>query len=157
VNTKIRKRIERRKRRIVRRLDRNDALDADGAMAETTGECKQGMDINHQGQWGSHPLVLSLANTGEPLFLVNRSGNRPLCFGLCPAILMCYRRLPREGCNRRPATRDRCRQRKSASCGGFGTGTRRRFNDQKRLVQRRQLLYLVISLPLSISGSGVQL
>jgi hypothetical protein len=52
-------------------------LDADGTMVETTGECKQGMDINHKGQWGYHALVLSLANTGEPLFVVNRSGNRP--------------------------------------------------------------------------------
>jgi hypothetical protein len=52
-------------------------LEADGTMVETTGECKEGMDINHKGQWGYHPLVLSLANTGEPLFLVNRSGNRP--------------------------------------------------------------------------------
>jgi hypothetical protein len=52
-------------------------LDADGTMAETSGECKQGMDINYKGQWGYHPLVLSLANTGEPLFVVNRSGNRP--------------------------------------------------------------------------------
>jgi hypothetical protein len=52
-------------------------LDADGTMAETTGECKQGMDINHKGQWGYHPLVLSLANTAEPLYVVNRSGNRP--------------------------------------------------------------------------------
>jgi hypothetical protein len=52
-------------------------LDADGTMAETTGECKQGMDINHKGQWGYHPLLISLANTGEPLYLVNRSGNRP--------------------------------------------------------------------------------
>jgi len=52
-------------------------LDADGTMAETTGECKRGMDINYKGQWGYHPLVLSLANTGEPLFVVNRSGNRP--------------------------------------------------------------------------------
>ena len=52
-------------------------LDADGTMVETTGECKQGMDINYKGQWGYHPLVLSLANTGKPLFVVNRSGNRP--------------------------------------------------------------------------------
>jgi len=52
-------------------------IDADGTMVETGGECKQGMDINHKGQWGYHPLLLSLANTGEPLFIVNRSGNRP--------------------------------------------------------------------------------
>ncbi len=52
-------------------------LDADGTMVETTGECKQGMDINYKGQWGYHPLVLSLANTGEALFVVNRPGSRP--------------------------------------------------------------------------------
>ncbi len=46
-------------------------------MVETTGECKQGIDVNHQGQWGYHPLMVSLANTAEPLYLVNRSGNRP--------------------------------------------------------------------------------
>lgn len=52
-------------------------IEADGTMVETTGECKQGMDINHKGQWGYHPLLISLANTGEPLYVINRSGNRP--------------------------------------------------------------------------------
>jgi len=52
-------------------------LDADGTLAPTEGECKQGMDISYKGQWAYHPLLISLAATGEPLFLVNRSGNRP--------------------------------------------------------------------------------
>ena len=52
-------------------------IEGDGTMVETTGECKGGMDINYKGQWGYHPLVISLANTGEPLFVINRSGNRP--------------------------------------------------------------------------------
>jgi DDE family transposase len=52
-------------------------IDADGTLVDTTGECKQGMDIAYNGTWGYHPLVVSLANTGEVLSLINRSGNRP--------------------------------------------------------------------------------
>src|SRR5262249_35428927 len=56
-------------------------IDADGTLAETTGQCKAGMDISYDGAWGYHPLVVSLANTQEPVYLVNRSGNRPSAEG----------------------------------------------------------------------------
>jgi hypothetical protein len=52
-------------------------IDADGTMAATWGECKQGMDISYKSEWGYHPLIVSLANTSEVLFIANRSGNRP--------------------------------------------------------------------------------
>jgi Transposase DDE domain group 1 len=52
-------------------------IDMDGTLVETTGACKAGMDIAYDGTWGYHPLVVSLANTGEVLSVLNRPGNRP--------------------------------------------------------------------------------
>ncbi len=52
-------------------------LDVDGTIVGTTGECKQGMDLAYNGVWGYHPLLVSLANTGEVLRVLNRPGNRP--------------------------------------------------------------------------------
>jgi hypothetical protein len=56
---------------------REAILDVDGTLVATDAECKQGVDIAYEGTWGYHPLVISLANTAEPLYLINRPGNRP--------------------------------------------------------------------------------
>lgn len=52
-------------------------LDGDGTEVETGGECKQGMGLSYKGTWGYNVLIISLANTGEPIFIVNRSANTP--------------------------------------------------------------------------------
>jgi hypothetical protein len=70
-------------------------IDMDGTLVATTGACKRGMDIAYNGTWGYHPLIVSLANTGEVLGLVNRSGNRPSHEGAAAevdrALEVCFR------------------------------------------------------------------
>ena len=50
-------------------------IDMDSTIVETDGECKGGMDLSYKNIWGYHPLVFTLAETGEVLRLTNRSGN----------------------------------------------------------------------------------
>ncbi len=52
-------------------------VDVDGTIAPTTGEQKAGMDMSYNGIWGYAPLIVSLANTKEVLYVVNRPGNAP--------------------------------------------------------------------------------
>jgi len=70
-------------------------IDLDGTLVVTTGECKVGMDISYKGTWGYHPLLVTLAETGELLRVVNRSGNRPSHEGAAEeadgAIALCRR------------------------------------------------------------------
>jgi hypothetical protein len=63
-------------------------IDVDGSVVATTAECKEGMDRSYTGVWGYHPLLVTLANTREPLFIINRSGNRPSHEG-APTVLNC--------------------------------------------------------------------
>lgn len=61
-------------------------LDVDGTIVGTGAECKEGVDIAYNGIWGYHPLLISMANTAEPLYLINRSGNRPSHEGAADAL-----------------------------------------------------------------------
>lgn len=61
-------------------------LDVDGTIVETTGEHKERIDISYDGRWGYIPLLVSLANSQEILYVVNRPANRPSHDGAAPWI-----------------------------------------------------------------------
>jgi hypothetical protein len=65
---------------------REALIDTDGTIAPTLGECKGGMALSYKGIWGYAPLAVSLANTNEVLYLVNRPGNMVSHQGCVPWI-----------------------------------------------------------------------
>jgi Transposase DDE domain group 1 len=52
-------------------------VDIDGTIVPTDGKRKAGMGLSYKGIWGYGPLLVTLANTKEVLYLVNRPGNAP--------------------------------------------------------------------------------
>src|SRR5438132_11994990 len=50
-------------------------IDTDVTIAPTLGDCKGGMALSYKGICGYAPLIISLANSREVLYLVNRPGN----------------------------------------------------------------------------------
>ena len=60
-----------------------DFIDTDGTIAGTLGECKGGMVLSYKGIWGYAPLIITLANTSEVLYLVNGTAMRSAT-RLCP-------------------------------------------------------------------------
>ena len=80
-------------RALPRRKRRRITLEMDSTLKVVYGECKQGADFSYKGTWSYHPLLFTLAETGELLRVVNRSGNRPSAEGSAEMLGPCLEML----------------------------------------------------------------
>ena len=80
-------------RKLPKKERQSATLDMDSTLKEVYGVCKQGADFSYKGTWSYHPLLFTLAETGEPLRLVNRPGNRPSAEGAAELLGPCLEML----------------------------------------------------------------
>jgi hypothetical protein len=62
-------------KKLPRKKRRRASLDLDSKICPIYGNKKEGADFSYQGSYGYHPEMVSLAETGEWLDVINRSGN----------------------------------------------------------------------------------
>lgn len=62
-------------RQLPRQHTKVATIDIDSTVKQVYGECKQGADFSYNGKWSYHPLLVTLAETNEPLRTINRPGN----------------------------------------------------------------------------------
>ncbi len=76
--------------KVWRQLRRNQrqvaTIDIDSTVKPVYGQCKQGADFSYNGKWSYHPLLLTLAQTNEPLRTINRPGNAASAKGASHAL-----------------------------------------------------------------------
>jgi hypothetical protein len=68
-------------KKMPRRRRRRATVDIDSHIKEVYGHCKQGADFSYTRKWSYHPLLATLAETGECLRLINRPGSAPSAQG----------------------------------------------------------------------------
>lgn len=61
-------------------------VDLDSTIKPVYGECKMGAAFSYKKSWSYHPLLISLAETDEPLRLINRPGNAASAEGVEEAL-----------------------------------------------------------------------
>ncbi|MEJ2131015.1 MAG: IS1380 family transposase [Gammaproteobacteria bacterium] len=76
-NDELQQRVWRKLARRERRRRKREwcVLDVDSHVKELSGVQKEGADFSYNGKWSYHPLMVSMAATGECLGICNRPGN----------------------------------------------------------------------------------
>ena len=73
---------DRRRRRRRRRLGSWGRVDLDSHIIELCGNQREGADFSYTKKWSYHPLLVTLANTGDIVAVRNRTGNAPSAEGV---------------------------------------------------------------------------